>query len=70
MIRLKLWRLQAALTQVEAACAIGIGESSYAILESGRLRPTAGQRDRLCAYFGKQADSLFEPVSEPVELAP
>ncbi|MHB8145241.1 MAG: helix-turn-helix transcriptional regulator [Vulcanimicrobiaceae bacterium] len=67
MIRLKLWRLQQHLTQAEAARALGIGESSYAILESGRLRPTAGQRERLRAYFGELTDSLFDPVSERVE---
>jgi|GEM_PF-4004389 len=69
MIRLKLWRLQQSLTQTEAARTLSIGESSYAILESGRLKPTAAQRERLRAYFGDLSDSLFDPVHERVEAA-
>lgn len=64
MTRLKLWRLQRNLTQSEAASAIGIGESSYAVLESGRLKPTVGQQERLLKYFGDFADSLFQTVVE------
>jgi transcriptional regulator with XRE-family HTH domain len=67
MLRLKLWRLQEGLTQQEAAQRLGVGESTLAILESGRLRPTAGQRERLRAHFGEMVDSLFDPVSEHVE---
>jgi len=69
MLRLKLWRLQQNLTQAEAARAIGIGESSYAILESGRLRPTTGQQERLRTYFGDIVDSLFDPVRDRIEVA-
>lgn len=68
MIRPKLWRLQQNLTQAEASRSIGIGESSYAILESGRLRPTAGQRERLQTYFGDIVDSLFDPVRDRIEV--
>lgn len=67
MIRLKLWRLQSKLTQAQAALTIGIGESSYAMLESGRLKPTSTQRERFRFYFGSQLESIFEPVAERVE---
>jgi transcriptional regulator with XRE-family HTH domain len=70
MIRLKLWRLQRRLTQEDAARWIGIGESSYAMLESGRLQPTSGQMDRLQQRFGKGAEALFEPVRDRVEVTP
>lgn len=70
MIRLKLWRLQHGLTQADAARWLGIGESSLAMLESGRLRPTRGQMTLLRQRFGPTADSLFDPVSERVEVTP
>jgi transcriptional regulator with XRE-family HTH domain len=69
MIRLKLWRLQQTWTQAEAARTLGIGESSYALLESGRLRATARQWSRLRAYFGEAATTLFEEVRERVETS-
>lgn len=69
MIRLKLWRLQRGFTQERAAHWIGIGESSYAMLESGRLRPTAAQIRRLRQRFG-DVESLFEPVRDQVEATP
>jgi transcriptional regulator with XRE-family HTH domain len=68
MIRLKLWRLQQNLTQAEAARALTIGESSYALLESGRLRATPRQWARLRAYFGEAAATLFDEVRERVEV--
>jgi transcriptional regulator with XRE-family HTH domain len=69
MIRLKLWRLQQGLTQEQAARWIGLGESSYAMLESGRLRPTPAQIDRLRQRFGN-TESLFEAVRDQVEAGP
>lgn len=70
MIRLKLWRLQHGLTQDHAARLLGMGESTFALLESGRLRPTAQQLETLSQHFGTQTKSLFEPVQERVEAAP
>jgi transcriptional regulator with XRE-family HTH domain len=69
MIRLKLWRLQEHLTQSEAARRLGIGESTLAMLESGRLRPTASQIDVLRRSFGTETDSLFDQVQERVGAA-
>jgi len=66
MIRLKLWRLQEHLTQSEAARRLGVGESTLAMLESGRLRPTPAQIEVLRKSFGAQADTLFDPVQERV----
>ncbi len=68
MNRLKLWRLQAGLTQYEAARRLAIGESTLAVLETGRLRPSKAQMERLRAYFGAEALTLFSPVRERVEI--
>ena len=68
MIRLKLWRLQEGLTQAEAAKRLGIGESTLAVLESGRLRPTAAQIARLRAVFGEQTATLFDQVRDRVDI--
>ena len=66
MLRLKLWRFQQGLTQHQAARRLGIGESTLAILESGRLRPTAQQLQTLRRTFGADTDRLFEPVQDHV----
>jgi transcriptional regulator with XRE-family HTH domain len=66
MLRIKLWRLQNGLTQGEAAARLGLGLSTLALLESGRLRPTTAQIDRLRQAFGTEADSLFDQVQERV----
>ena len=68
LLRLKLWRLQEGLTQEEAAKRLGIGASTLSILESGRLRPTAGQIAQLRRSFGQAVETLFEPVQEHVEV--
>jgi transcriptional regulator with XRE-family HTH domain len=70
VLGLKLWRLQQGLTQEQAARRLGIGESTLALLESGRLKATAGQLDQLRRTFGASTESLFEPVREHIEAAP
>jgi transcriptional regulator with XRE-family HTH domain len=66
MLRLKLWREQAGLTQREAAARLGIGESTYGFLESGRMQPSRAQLLRLARSFTDPA-RLFEPVREKIE---
>jgi transcriptional regulator with XRE-family HTH domain len=70
MIRLKLWRVQAGLTQAEAATRLGVGLSAYALLEAGRLHPSPDQAARLGSFFGSAATGLFEPVRDRVEPQP
>lgn len=67
--RLWLWRVQNGLTQGAAAARLGIGLSTLALLEKGRLRPTPAQIELLRSSFGDEADSLFDPVQERVEAA-
>jgi len=66
MTRLKLWRVQRNLTQREAATRLGIGESTYAFLESGRMQPSPAQLQQLSRVFADPA-TLFETVRERVE---
>jgi transcriptional regulator with XRE-family HTH domain len=66
MLRIKLWRFQNGLTQEEAAARLGLGLSTFALLESGRLRPTGAQMERLRRSFGRETDTLFDPVQERV----
>jgi transcriptional regulator with XRE-family HTH domain len=66
MIRLRLWRLQSGLTQGEAAVRLGLGLSTLALLEKGRLRPTQSQLELLRRSFGTETDSLFDLVQERV----
>jgi transcriptional regulator with XRE-family HTH domain len=69
MLFLKLWRLQAGLTQREAASRLAIGESTYAFLESGRMRPSRAQLLQLARSFPDPA-RLFDPVPDQIESAP
>lgn len=66
MLRLKLWRLQARLTQREAAARLGIGESTYGFLESGRMLPSRAQLERLACSFRDPA-RLFEHLADQSE---
>jgi transcriptional regulator with XRE-family HTH domain len=66
MLRFKLWRMQNRLTQAQAAEVLKLGESTLALLESGRMRPTPGQIDHLRATFGAEVHSIFDPVQERV----
>ena len=70
ILRLKFWRLQQGLTQGEAARRLGIGESTLAVLEAGRLRATQRQLDQLRKTFGPITDSLFEAVEDRLGVAP
>lgn len=69
MLCLKLWRLQAGLTQREAAARLGIGESTYGFLESGRMRPSRAQLQQLERSFADPI-RLFEPVGQQIEGKP
>jgi transcriptional regulator with XRE-family HTH domain len=61
-----MWRLQVGLTQRQAALKLGIGESTYGFLESGRMRPSHAQLRRLRRFF-PDPESLFESVRDHVE---
>ncbi len=64
MLRLRLWRLAAGLTQAQAARHLGMSHLTLGYLEAGRL--AASKRDilRLRAVFGDRAESMLEEVGE------
>lgn len=57
---LYLWRKRERLTQHQAAEKLGISETSYRLIESGRLQPSARQWDGLRSQFGREADHILE----------
>ncbi len=69
MNRLKLWRIQAGLSQPDAARLLKMGESTLSLFESGRLTPSPRQLGLFRAHFGQEADTLFEPVRDRVKVS-
>ncbi len=70
MLAFPMWRLQQGLTQEHAARLLGVGESTFALLESGRLASNATHSWKpLPRHFGTGTESLFESVRDRVESA-
>lgn len=57
--RIKTLRLLRGLTQRQVAVAVGIAQSSYAMIESGRRYPRKHIAKRLAEFFGVTVDELF-----------
>ncbi|RPF47096.1 DNA-binding XRE family transcriptional regulator [Thermodesulfitimonas autotrophica] len=57
--RIKTLRVLRRLTQREVAAAVGIAQSSYAMIESGRRYPRKHIAKRLAEFFGVTVDELF-----------
>lgn len=57
----KMYQLRKTLkkTQEEVAKAVGISQSSYAMIEGGRRHPRKEIQKRLAEYFGVTVDELF-----------
>jgi transcriptional regulator with XRE-family HTH domain len=70
MLRLRLWRLSARLTQAEAARRLGMSHLTLGYLESGRLAASERDRERLRSFFGDRAERMFEEVGDGLEVAP
>jgi transcriptional regulator with XRE-family HTH domain len=69
MLQIRLWRLANRLSQVQAARLLGMSHLTYGYLESGRLQPTARDRQRLKLHFGESAKTLFDRVRPDAEIA-
>ncbi len=52
-------RLKMGLTQKRVAEAVGISQSSYAMIESGRRHPRKEVEKKLADFFGVTVDELF-----------
>jgi transcriptional regulator with XRE-family HTH domain len=64
MLRLRLWRLAAGLTQAEAARQLGMSHLTLGYLETGRLAASERDLERLRAIFGDDAQRMFEDVGD------
>ena len=68
MTQIEFWRRARDLNQEEMARLVGITRKDYQALESGRARPTAGQRAKLRAFFkcsDLKVDKLLSRVKIP-----
>lgn len=70
MLRLRLWRLTQGLTQAEAARRLGMSHLTLGYLETGRLKASQRDLERLHAVFGDRAERMLEPVRDALEVAP
>jgi transcriptional regulator with XRE-family HTH domain len=68
MLRIRVWRLLEGLTQEEAARKLGLSQLTYSYLESGRLRPTPDQLERLRRTFGDRTERVLQPVGNTMEV--
>jgi transcriptional regulator with XRE-family HTH domain len=70
MLRIRLWRHSRGLSQAQAARSLGMSHLRLGYLESGRLRPTKRDLERLRRSFGDQAERLFDEIGDGLEAIP
>lgn len=62
-ISLKAARVNADLTQTQAAIAVGVDKSTISSWEKGKTVPSADKLFALCALYKATVDSIFLPCS-------
>ena len=62
--RLREWRQGQGLNQVKAAELLGMGQSSYSALETGKRLPTPAQAAKLAELAGIDPDDWTAPIDE------
>lgn len=69
MTRLRFERLERGLSQQKVGIVARVHQPTLALIENGRLRPSAAVLARLSALFDVPADALLETVvlAEPGE---
>jgi len=65
--RLRKWRQGEGLTQAKAAELLGVGQSSYSALETGKRGPTGPQAAKLAELAGIDPDDWTTPNPEAEE---
>jgi transcriptional regulator with XRE-family HTH domain len=68
MTEIEFWRRARDWSQEEMARAVKIARKDYQALESGRARPTAGQRAKLRTFFkcgDVKVDKLLSQIKAP-----
>jgi len=62
IIRMRLLRAKKGKSQPEIAKEIGLDQSVYSLIESGRLKPSLSQEERLGNYFKEPVERLLRPI--------
>ncbi len=62
MLRLKLLRLNAGLSQWELSRAAGMSQGRYSMVDRGLISPTSEEREALAAALSASPSSLFRQV--------
>ena len=62
MLRIKLLRLSAAMSQWHIAQAAQMSQGQYSMVERGLIEPTEEQRERLAQILHASPKSLFRPA--------
>lgn len=62
MLRIKLLRLFASLSQWHIAQAAGVSQGRYSMIERGLIEPTTEERERLAQILQVSASTLFRPA--------
>ena len=65
MTNIRLIREHRGYRQWEVAKEVGISDSHYSRIESGRIEPGAHLLEQLARFFGVDADELQKPVPLP-----
>ena len=62
MLRIKLLRLSAGLSQWHIAQAAGMSQGRYSMIERGLIDPTLEEREHLARILDVKASTLFRPT--------
>jgi transcriptional regulator with XRE-family HTH domain len=62
LLRIKVVRMDQALTQLDLSLASGISQGRYSLIERGKLSPSDGERERLAQILETSATTLFHPA--------
>jgi ribosome-binding protein aMBF1 (putative translation factor) len=63
-LRLRLERRRRQISQSNVAASASISQPELSFLESGRLRPSTGQVEKLVRFFDISGDELFAEVED------
>lgn len=58
-MELKVQRIRKKLTQSDVGCVLGISASTYAKKESGEIKITMDEFNKLCNFYGIKDTSIF-----------
>ena len=62
MLRIKLLRISAGMSQWSLSQAAGISQGRYSMIERGLIQPAADERERLAQELGVPSSTLLRPA--------